>query len=115
MYESIKAGRILEIESKPTISDGSAGGIEAGSITFDLCREYVDDFVIVDEEEIIDAIKLVIDKHSMLIEGAAALPVAGLLKEKERFAGKRVVLVLSGARIGLETLSEILSAPNTER
>jgi threonine dehydratase len=41
MAESVKAGRILELESLSTLSDGTAGGIEAGSITFDMCRDLV--------------------------------------------------------------------------
>ena len=70
MKESIEAGKIIEMESKPTLSDGSAGGIEPGAITFDICKvkitleiflfnfsqELVDEWVTVTEEEIEDAI-----------------------------------------------------------
>ena len=108
MYESVKAGRILDIESLPTLSDGSSGGIEHGSITFDICREHIDDFILLSEEEIAAALRLVIEKHYMLIEGSAALPVAALLQQKKRFEGRRVVLVFSGAHIGIETLKQIL-------
>ncbi len=109
MYESVKAGRIVEMESKPTLSDGTAGGIEAGSITFDLCRRFVDDYVLLSEEEIAAALRLVVEKHYMLIEGAAALPVAAFLKNRERFAGRGVVLVITGAKINLEKLIEVLT------
>jgi len=109
MYESVKAGRIVEMESKPTLSDGTAGGIEAGSITFDLCRRFVDDYVLLSEEEIAAALRLVVEKHCMLIEGSAALPVAAFLKNRERFAGRDVVLVISGAKINLEKLIEVLT------
>lgn len=108
MYESIKAGKIVEMESKPTLSDGSAGGIEKGSITFDICKNYVDDFILVSEEEIEEAIKLCIEKHYMLVEGAGALSVASLIKEKERFNKKKVVLIISGSKISLSLLREIL-------
>jgi len=108
MYESIKAGKIVEMESKSTLSDGTAGGIEKNSITFDICRNYVDDFILVSEEEIKEAIKLCLEKHALLIEGAAALSVAALIKEKERFKKKNVVLIISGARISLSQLREIL-------
>ena len=50
----------------------------------------------------------------MMIEGAAALSVASLLKEKERFRGKTVVLVLSGAKIGMELLNRIISGGRTD-
>lgn len=108
MYESLKAGRILDLESLPTLSDGTAGGIESDSLTFPLCRDHVDGFFLLSEEEIRAALKLVIAKHHILIEGAAALPVAALLKERERFKGQTVVLVLSGATLSLATLKKIL-------
>jgi threonine dehydratase len=108
MYESIKAGKILDLESKPTISDGSAGGIEPGSITFDICKDLVDDFILLTEDEIKAAILLCLEKHNMLVEGAGALSVAAFLKSKERFKDKNVVLLISGAKISLSKLREIL-------
>jgi len=109
MAESIEAGEIIEMESQPTLSDGSAGGIEKGSITFDICQKYVNDFILVSEEEIREAIKLVLEKHSMLIEGAGALTMASFMKAKDSFKGKNVVLVISGAKISMDILKEILS------
>ncbi len=109
MAESIHAGEIVDIESQPTLSDGSAGGIEKGSITFDICQKYVTDFILVSEEEIREAIKLVLDKHFMLLEGAGALTVASFMKAKESFKGKKVVLVLSGAKISMDVLKEVIS------
>ncbi len=108
MYESIKAGRILELESKPSLSDATVGGIEIGSITFELCQKLVDDFILVSEQEIEEAILLCLRKHQFLIEGAAALPLASYLKALERFEGKAVVLILSGARISFDQLENIL-------
>ncbi len=110
MYHSIKAGKILKIESKPTLSDGTAGGIEEGSITFELCRRYVDNFILVSESEIAKSILFILERHHLLIEGAAALPVAAYLRDPSRFRGGNVVLVLSGCRIGLGTLKEILNS-----
>jgi threonine dehydratase len=108
MYASIKAGRILDMESEPTLSDGSAGGIEPGAVTFRICQELVDDFILVAEEEIISALRLIMEKHYLLIEGAAALSVASFIQQIDRFQGKNVVLVLSGSKISLETLKKIL-------
>jgi len=107
MHESVKAGRILEMESKPTLSDGTAGGVEAGAITFDICRDLVDDFILVSETEIKQAILLCLRKHHMLIEGAAALSVASFLKASKKFRKKTVVLILSGAKISLDQLEQI--------
>jgi threonine dehydratase len=108
MYESVKAGRIVQMESKPTIAEGSAGGIEEGSITFPICRDCVDEYILVSEEEIKTAIRLVLDKSFMLIEGAAALSVACFLKEKQRFKNKNVILVISGKKISMDKLKKII-------
>jgi threonine dehydratase len=108
MYESLKAGKIVEMELKPTLADAAAGGIEKETITFDICKKYVDDFILVTEEEIKEGIILFLEKHNMLIEGTAALPAASYLKTKEKFKNKNVVLILSGARIGLDQLKEAL-------
>lgn len=107
MHESVKAGKIIEMESFPTLSDGTAGGIEKGSITFDICKKYVDDFIIVTEEEIIEALKLILERHYMLVEGSAVLPVAAYLKSMEEFKNKTVVLIISGSKISLEQLKQI--------
>jgi threonine dehydratase len=108
MYESIKAGRILDLPSQPTLSDGTAGGIEPGAITFGLCQRYVDDYVIVTEDEIKAAIRVVLAKHHILVEGAGALAVASFLKVREKLRNRTVVLILSGAKLGLDELREVL-------
>lgn len=109
MYESIKAGKILDIESLPTLSDGTAGGMEPDSITFDMCREWVDDYIVVDEAEIKAGLRFLVEKHYFMVEGAAALSVASLLQQKERFKGKKIVLILCGRKLGIETLREIIA------
>lgn len=108
MFESVKAGRIVDIPSLPTLSDGSAGGIEPGAMTFALCRELVDDFILVSEAEIRQAILCLLEQQHLLVEGAAALTVAAFLQKKSRFKNKTVVLILSGAKIGLDTLRKIV-------
>lgn len=113
MYDSIQAGRVLDLESLPTLSDGTAGGIEENSITFGICRDLVDDWILVDEAEIRSAIRMVLERHQMLIEGAAALPVSSYLKHAERFAGLHTVLVLSGARLAMETLRTVIAEPES--
>ena len=109
MAHSVKAGRILEMESGSTLSDGTAGGLEPGAATFDLCRALVDDWMLVSEEEIADAMRLVIEDHHTMIEGAAAVGVASLLKSaKEESSREKSVVVLCGANITLETLEKVL-------
>ena len=108
MHESLRAGKILDLASEPTLSDGTAGGVEPGAITFDLCREIVDESILVGEDEIRDALRLIIGQHHTLIEGAAAVAVAGFLAEKERYRGQSVVIVLCGANIDSATLKSVL-------
>lgn len=109
MAKSVQAGQILEIESLSTLSDGTAGGIEKDSITFPLCCELVDDYILVTEDEIREAMRLFIETHHMLIEGAAGVPLAALLKMPERFRDKTVIIVLCGANISLEKLKSVIS------
>jgi threonine dehydratase len=109
MYESIKAGEIVDIESLPTLSDGTAGGIESGSITFDLCRRFVDDFILLDEDEIAEAMRFLHEEEGLTIEGAAALPAAAVLKEQERFTGRRAALIVSGGGVDESTLAMVFA------
>ncbi len=111
MIESVRAGEILDLPSQPTLSDGSAGGVEEGSITFPLVRDLVHDYVTVSEREIAEGMRFFIDNHHMLIEGAAAAVVAGLMLRQ--VAGRRVVVVLCGGNIGTETLAAVLGAPGS--
>ena len=108
MSESIKADKIIDMDIKPTLSDGTAGGIEPDAITFDICKKYVDDYVLVTETEIKKAIKLVLEKHHLVIEGSAGVTVASFLKEKRRFKGKNVVLVICGQNISMDKLKPII-------
>ena len=108
MAKSVQAGQILEMESLPTLSDGTAGGVEQDAITFPLCQRLVDDYMLVSEDEIRQAMRLCIETHHMLIEGAAGVPLAALLKTPQRFREKSVVVVLCGANLSLETLKTIL-------
>jgi len=110
MIRSVQAGKILDLPSLPTLSDGTAGGVEEGAITFDLCRALVDGYVTVTEEAIAETLRTFIDTHHMLIEGAAAVAVASYVKLREQFVGRNVVIVLCGGNIGLDTLRTVLGA-----
>jgi threonine dehydratase len=107
MLQSLDAGKIVEAEETPTLSDGTAGGVEEGSVTFDLCRRFVDDFILLDEREIGRAICFLYKTEAMAVEGAAALSVAAVMNNGERFAGQRVVAVLSGSRLDPTVLSRL--------
>lgn len=107
MSVSVRAGEYREVESKPTLSDGSAGGFERDSITFGLCQKLVDDFILTSEDEIAEAIRSMIKNHSKLVEGSAGVAIASLLKQPQKFAGKTTVIVVCGANISYDKLQEV--------
>ncbi|HCI15414.1 MAG: threonine/serine dehydratase [Candidatus Marinimicrobia bacterium] len=108
MYESLKAGVQLDLPSEDTLSDGTAGGVEMGSITFELCQNIIDDFVLISEDEIADGIRMGLEKHHQLIEGAAGAAIAGFMKQKDKLNGQTVVIVMCGGNISSEVLKSIL-------
>jgi threonine dehydratase len=101
---------LLELPSAPSLSDATVGLLEAGAITFPVCQAVVDDWIVVDEPAIRWALRLVLERQSLLIEGASALPVAALLATRDRWRGARVALVLSGSHVALPVLCEALCA-----
>lgn len=108
MLRSVAAGLAVDIDFVPSLADGIAGNIAPGALTVELCRDLVDEFVLVSEQEIRQALVSFIEAHHMLIEGAAAVAVAAFHKRCDAFTGKNVVLVLSGANISMQKLKEIL-------
>ena len=108
MALSVAAGELLDLPSLPTLSDGTAGGVEAGSITFPLCRDYVDRYISVSEEEIAAALRTFMDAQHMLIEGSAAVAIAAFQKTADELRGKNLAIVLCGANISLENLRIVL-------
>jgi len=107
MFESIKHGHVVDDDERMTISDATAGGIEKNSITFELCRDMVDRYELINEADIRKGLKLLIEHHQMIVEGAAALTVAALLKNSSRLEEKNVILVLTGKRISNSLLKEL--------
>ena len=108
MINSIKEGKIVNTESKDTLSDGSAGGVEEGSITFNMCKELIDDFCLVSEEEIALQIKNTLNIDKMSIEGSAAVAIASAIKMKSHIENKNVAIIICGGNIGSDTLNKIL-------
>ena len=110
MYHSVKAGKILAMESLPTISDGTAGGIEMNAITFPICQRYVEEYHLLEEAEILAALGILLKQHQIMAEGAAGLSVAGLLKNKQKYKNKNVVLIICGNKMSMELLQLVLDA-----
>src|SRR5260221_535188 len=90
-----------------TIADG-IGVRQVGEITLDLARHYLDDVVTVTEEELANAILLLLEIEKTVVEGAGAAPLAALLNRKLGLEAKNVVLVLSGGNIDVTMISRII-------
>jgi len=108
MADSVRAGHIVHTPVRPTLSDGTAGGIEDGSITFEPCKKYVDDWVLVTEDEIQNGMRLIFEQHGYVVEGAASVVAASFLKLKDRFEGKHVVLVMCGGNIDIDKFKALV-------
>lgn len=109
MYECIKAGKIIDVPEKPTLSDGTAGGIDHDAITFALCNSLVDEYVLVSEDEIMGAMRNVLKNHHLVIEGSAGVAVAAIIKQKEEMKGKKVAAIICGGNVSEDILKKVIS------
>ena len=108
MYESLKANRIIDMETFPTLADTCAGGVDHDAITLELCQQIIDEMFLLSEQEIEDAIRQIFEQHRLVAEGSAAMSVGALLKYPGRFEGKKVVLVLCGRNIDIARFKSII-------
>lgn len=100
MYLSVQAGHVVQApESLATLSDGSAGPLEPDSITFPICAQLIDRFILVDEEAIRWAIREAYHRHGMMIEGAAGVALAAAARDENRSATEQSVVILCGGNI----------------
>lgn len=112
MARSIAAGHIIEMHSEATLSDGTAGGIEADAITFPLNQSVVDEFVLVDEDQIASAMRRYMDSEGDTIEGAAGVAVAAMLECRKSIRGQNVVVIICGGNISQSKLEQVKSGGN---
>ncbi|MFT5433453.1 MAG: threonine dehydratase [Myxococcota bacterium] len=108
MYESMRAAKMLEMETYPTLADTCAGGVDLDSITLDLCQRYVDEIMLLTEAQIRASVRLLFEQHRLVVEGSGALAVGGLLERREQLQGKKVVAVVCGRNIDLDVFKEII-------
>lgn len=101
-YRSLQAGEILKNDAVDTIADGLRTHL--GDINFPIIQEYVDEIVRVEEEEIVAAMRLIWERMKIIIEPSCAVPLAAVLREKEKYSGKKIGIVLSGGNVDLSKL-----------
>lgn len=108
MAASIQAGSVIIPEFKPTFSDGTAGGLEADTITFAMCQALVDEWIDVTETNIASAVTNMIDDHHQLVEGAAGVAIAAATACADREPGARIVAVSCGANVSSTALDQMI-------
>ncbi len=98
MHDSIRAGRIVEVEEEPSLADALQGGIPADNrYTFTLCRDLVDEIFLLTEDEIAEAMVYALLHERLVLEGGGAVGIGALLGDAIRPSlGDEIVVVLSG-------------------
>ena len=107
-YLSWREGKPVSSDKMRTFAEGLATRV-GFSMTVDIMKRNLSDFVLVSDREIRSAMKLLLEHTHNLAEGAGAASLAGAIKIKERLAGKRVALILSGCNVTTETVQQVLS------
>ena len=108
LHECLRAGRIVEVAEQPTLSESTAGNLEPDSVTLDVCRKAIDRHVLVSEDEILAAMRRIMETEHWLVEGAAAVAAASYLQDEQRYAGRKVAIVLCGRNLSPEALARLV-------
>jgi threonine dehydratase len=106
MYECMRAGRIIDVPEQPTLSESTAGGLEPGSVTLDVCRRVIDRAMLVSEAEILSALRRLLASDHWLVEGAAGVAAAAFLKDKGRY--ENAAIVLCGRNLSPEAMARVV-------
>ena len=101
-FRSMKSGTIQVNQSTNTICDGLRAQI--GTITFPIIKDNVEGILTIEEQDIIDSMKLIWETMKIIVEPSCAITLAAILKNKEIFQGKKVGLIISGGNVDLKNL-----------
>ncbi|MEM9325551.1 MAG: pyridoxal-phosphate dependent enzyme [Bacteroidota bacterium] len=101
-HTSFKTGKLAPATNKPTIADGLKTPL--GKLNFAIIQELVSDILLVSEEEIVAAMRLIWERMKIIIEPSCAVPLAAILRNKELFTGKKVGIILTGGNVDLGNL-----------
>lgn len=109
MYHSLQAGKVIVMDEEPTLADALVGGLgDHNQYTFRLLQEYVDDVVLVSEEEIGAAMAWAMNDAHLVVEGGGAVGLAALMAGKVENLGQRVAVVVSGSNVATAQLVEVV-------
>ena len=110
MYESLRAGRPVEVEETASLADSLGGGIGLDNrYTFNLVRHFVDDCILVTEAEIARAMRHLYRNDRVIAEGGGAVSVAAVLTDKVDALSGNVVCVVSGGNVDMDAFTRIVS------
>jgi threonine dehydratase len=105
-FRSMKSGKIEPSQSN-TIADGLLTTI--GERNFAIIRENVKEVITVSDQQIAEAMKLMWERLKLIVEPSAAVALAAVLKSKEKFAGKKIGIIISGGNVDLEKALKIMT------
>jgi threonine dehydratase len=108
MHQCLERGEIFDAPESDTLSDGAAGGIEEGAITFPICQQVIDRHLLVTEDEIASAIRDTAANERFIVEGSAGVAIAAALKTASDYRGKNIAVVICGRNIALDTFRAVL-------
>ena len=109
MHNCLEAGHIHEVIEEKTLSDGTAGGVDEDTPTFEICQQVIDRKLLVSEAEIADAMRRLAETERWIVEGAAGVALAAARRLAGDYAGKKIAVVLCGRNIKLETFLEAVA------
>lgn len=101
-FRSFKSGKLIPQTDPQTIADGLLTSLS--DLTFQIIQNYVDEILRVKEENIIKAMQLIWERMKIIVEPSAAVPLGAILENSKFFAGKKIVIILSGGNVDLEEL-----------
>ncbi|HEX2193535.1 MAG TPA: pyridoxal-phosphate dependent enzyme [Candidatus Limnocylindria bacterium] len=108
-YAYFDSGSTKPMPIGPTLADAVAGNNERDSITWRMCKQLVDEMVVVDEDQVAEAMAWLLDAHRLLAEGSAVLPIAALRAGLAELRGRRVAAVITGRNVDPATLRSVLA------
>lgn len=109
MYESIKAGKLLEMEESKTLADSLLGGIGVDNhYTFSMVKKFSDQLLLIPEDEIGYAMAYMMDKQGMIVEGAAATGIAAVLGNQIPHQDRALVVIVSGRNVDISILPDLI-------
>jgi len=116
VHESLKAGQIIAVEEKPTLADALAGGLgDDNTYTFRMVQKFVDETVLVTEDEIAGAMLFALDKHNLVVEGGGAVGIAALKHNRIADTGRNIAVIISGGNLDMGILEGVLSTRHPEQ